>query len=69
MLTAAIDGQESSPVSGWVTSAPKIIAGMSLTKGILQSYGQQIWIFWVSLHENVEAEDIAQKLSLHVRDN
>jgi hypothetical protein len=35
-LTAAMDGLESSPVSGCVTSAPKMIVGMSLTNGILQ---------------------------------
>jgi len=34
--TAAIEGLESSPFSGWVTSAPNIIVGMSLTNGILQ---------------------------------
>ena len=34
-LTAAIDGLKSSPGCGWVTSAPNIIVGLSLTKGIL----------------------------------
>lgn len=34
--TAAIEGLESSPFSGWVTSAPNIMVGMSLTNGILQ---------------------------------
>lgn len=45
MLTAAIDGQESSPVSGWVTSAPKIIVGMSLTKGILELIASKSTVF------------------------
>ena len=34
-LIAAIDGLESSLQRGWVTSSPKIIVGLSLTKGIL----------------------------------
>lgn len=34
-LTAAMEGLKSSPGWGWVTSAPKIIVGMSLTRGIL----------------------------------
>jgi len=34
-LTAAMEGLESSPGWGWVTSAPKIIVGTSLTRGIL----------------------------------
>ena len=33
-LTAAIDADESSPATGWVTSAPKMIVGTSETKGI-----------------------------------
>lgn len=36
-LTAAIEGLESSPGCGCVTSAPKIIVGLSLTWGILLS--------------------------------
>jgi hypothetical protein len=35
VLTAAMEGLESSPGWGWVTSAPKIIVGTSLTRGIL----------------------------------
>lgn len=35
LLTAAIEGLESSPGCGWVTSAPKIIVGVSLRRGIL----------------------------------
>ena len=34
-LTAAIDGLESSPGCGWVTSTPNIIVRLSLTKCIL----------------------------------
>jgi hypothetical protein len=33
-LTAAMEGLVSSPGCGWVTSAPKMIVGMSLTSGI-----------------------------------
>lgn len=36
--TAAIEGPESSPGCGWVTSAPKIIVGMSDRRGI------RLWI-------------------------
>ncbi len=35
LCTAAIEGMESSPGCGCVTSAPKMIVGISLTKGIL----------------------------------
>ena len=34
-LTTTIEGLESSPRCGWVTYAPNIIVGLSLTKGIL----------------------------------
>lgn len=34
-LTAAMEGLESSPGWGCVTSAPKMIVGLSLTRGIL----------------------------------
>jgi hypothetical protein len=44
-LTAAIDGLESSPVSGCVTSAPNIIVGMSLTKGMLQLIASRSTVF------------------------
>jgi hypothetical protein len=33
-LTAAMKADESSPAVGWITSAPKMIAGTSKTKGI-----------------------------------
>lgn len=45
MLTAAIDGRESSPDSGWVTSAPKIMVGMSLTSGILDRKASKRTVF------------------------
>lgn len=32
--TAAIEADESSPGGGWVTSAPNIIVGLSVTRGI-----------------------------------
>lgn len=35
--TAAIDGETSSPGDGWVTSAPNIIVGLSVNRGILRS--------------------------------
>jgi len=43
--TAAIEGLESSPFSGWVTSAPKIMVGMSLTNGILQLTASRSTVF------------------------
>ena len=36
-LTAAIDGDISSPGDGCVTSAPNIIVGLSVNRGILRS--------------------------------
>ena len=43
--TAAIEGLESSPFSGWVTSAPNIMVGMSLTNGILQLIASRRTVF------------------------
>lgn len=43
--TAAIEGLVSSPFSGWVTSAPNIMVGMSLTNGILQLIASRRTVF------------------------
>lgn len=44
-FTAAIEGLVSSPFSGWVTSAPNIMVGMSLTRGILQLIASRRTVF------------------------
>lgn len=40
-----MEGLESSPFSGWVTSAPNIIVGISLTNGILQLIASMRTVF------------------------
>lgn len=53
ILTAAIDGLQSSPDSGWVTSAPNIIVGMSLTKGILQRKASSSTVFLPPIYKEI----------------
>jgi len=44
-LTAAMEGLESSPGWGWVTSAPNIMVGLSLTRGILLAKASTSTVF------------------------
>ena len=44
-LTAAIEGLESSPGCGCVTSAPNIIVGMSLTRGMRRDSASTSTVF------------------------
>jgi hypothetical protein len=44
-LTAAMEGLESSPGCGWVTSAPNIMVGLSLTRGILLDKASKSTVF------------------------
>lgn len=64
-LTAAIDGLESSPDSGWVTSAPKIIVGMSLTKGILQVKASKSTVFLPPIYRKMNYITFIGKIKEH----